>query len=313
MGKSRVAPLKTVTVPRLELTAATLAVKLNKQICDELDLSISQIVFWSDSMIVLRYIKSENKRFQTFVANRLQVIHDASTRINGDMCQPSSTQPTLHQELDDIPDVEDTDVEVKKPKARVGAVINSKDAPPDSLIQLIHRTSEWYRLQKSVAWLLRFKQYILSRYPNGPGLEVQRGPLKVKEIESATQEIIKLTQRSSSINEKTMRERYAKLCPVIAGGIVRVGGRLDKSSLPEESKHPAILDSSHHVTKLIVRYYHAKEGHAGTSQTLAAIRQRFWIIKGPSTVKSIVNNCVPCRRRNQSPGKQIMAPLPKLV
>ncbi|XP_046841029.1 uncharacterized protein LOC124449218 [Xenia sp. Carnegie-2017] len=108
-----------------------------------------------------------------------------------------------------------------------------------------------------------------------------------------------------------MRERYAKLCPVIAGGIVRVGGRLDKSSLPEESKHPAILDSSHHVTKLIVRYYHAKEGHAGTSQTLAAIRQRFWIIKGPSTVKSIVNNCVPCRRRNQSPGKQIMAPLPK--
>ncbi|XP_046855977.1 uncharacterized protein LOC124449079 [Xenia sp. Carnegie-2017] len=134
---------------------------------------------------------------------------------------------------------------------------------------------------------------------------------KGKEIESATQEIIKLTQRSSSINEKTMRERYAKLCPVIAGGIVRVGGRLDKSSLPEESKHPAILDSSHHVTKLIVRYYHAKEGHAGTSQTLAAIRQRFWIIKGPSTVKSIVNNCVPCRRRNQSPGKQIMAPLPK--
>ncbi|XP_046844958.1 uncharacterized protein LOC124449217 [Xenia sp. Carnegie-2017] len=164
MGKSRVAPLKTVTVPRLELTAATLAVKLNKQICDELDLSISQIVFWSDSMIVLRYIKSENKRFQTFVANRLQVIHDASTPnqwrhvptklnpadlasrgislgratgqdqrdlqfwLNGPdfLWKDPKLWPT---QLDDIPDVEDTDVEVKKPKARVGAVINSKDAP----------------------------------------------------------------------------------------------------------------------------------------------------------------------------------------
>ena len=79
MGKSRVAPLKAVTVPRLELTAATPTVKVDKQIREELDLLINPVVFWTDSTIVLRYIRNTSKRFQTFVANRLQTIHDASS------------------------------------------------------------------------------------------------------------------------------------------------------------------------------------------------------------------------------------------
>jgi hypothetical protein len=118
---------------------------------------------------------------------------------------------------------------------------------------------------------------------------VPRGPLKVKEIEQAAVEIVKITQREASINKQSSKERFAKLSPVISEDIVRVGGRLEKSSLPEESKHPAILPCNHHVTKLIVRYYHVKEGHVGTTQTLAAIRQKYWIVKGPSTVKNIIN------------------------
>ena len=79
MGKSRVAPLKTVTVPRLEPTAAVLAVKVDKQIRKELQLLLSRVVFWTDSTVVLRYQRNTSSRFQTFVANRLQVIHDNTT------------------------------------------------------------------------------------------------------------------------------------------------------------------------------------------------------------------------------------------
>ena len=43
------APVKTVTVPRLELTAATLAVEVDKQIREELDLLINRVIFWTDS------------------------------------------------------------------------------------------------------------------------------------------------------------------------------------------------------------------------------------------------------------------------
>ena len=79
MGISRVAPLKTITVPRMELTAAVVSVKLHNFIIEQLDLPIHKTVFWTDSMIVLQYIRNEARRFQMFVANRLSVIHDASS------------------------------------------------------------------------------------------------------------------------------------------------------------------------------------------------------------------------------------------
>ena len=79
IGKSRVAPLKLVSVPRLELTAATLAVKLSAFVCNQLEYDFDRIYFWIDAVIVLRYIHNTASRFHTFVANRLQLIHSLST------------------------------------------------------------------------------------------------------------------------------------------------------------------------------------------------------------------------------------------
>lgn len=56
MGKARVALLKQVTIPRLELAAAVLAVRLDKMLSAQLQLNLSESVFWSDSMTVLKYI-----------------------------------------------------------------------------------------------------------------------------------------------------------------------------------------------------------------------------------------------------------------
>ena len=79
ISKARLAPLKTMTIPRLELYAATLSVKLDQKIRRELCVQINQSVFWTDSMLVLQYIKNETKRFHTFVANRITTIHNGST------------------------------------------------------------------------------------------------------------------------------------------------------------------------------------------------------------------------------------------
>lgn len=78
LGKARVAPLKPVTIPRLELTAPVLAIRVDKMVKAELQLDLQDSCFWTDSNTVLKYINNENRRFQTFVANRVAVIREAS-------------------------------------------------------------------------------------------------------------------------------------------------------------------------------------------------------------------------------------------
>ena len=70
--KSRVVPVKYVFIPRFELTAATLSVKISK----ELDIHISSEVFWTDGQVVLGYINNDSRRFRIFLANRVQFIRD---------------------------------------------------------------------------------------------------------------------------------------------------------------------------------------------------------------------------------------------
>ena len=75
-GKSRVAPIKPITIiiPRAELTAATVTVRMNKMMITEMGIPIDDVVFWTDSMNVLKYIDNETTRFHTFVANRIGLI-----------------------------------------------------------------------------------------------------------------------------------------------------------------------------------------------------------------------------------------------
>lgn len=76
MSKSRVAPLKAITIPRYELPAAVVSVKVSDIIQRELNLPAVTNFYWTDSKIVLGYISNDSRRFQIFVANRVQLIHD---------------------------------------------------------------------------------------------------------------------------------------------------------------------------------------------------------------------------------------------
>ena len=83
------------------------------------------------------------------------------------------------------------------------------------------------------------------------------------------------------------------------------------SLLPEEEKHPMILPSNHPVVKLLIDDVHCRELHAGVEHTLSVLRQRFWLIKGRSTVRQTVKNCLLCRHYQTKPFWQRMAPLPE--
>ena len=78
MGKTRVNPLRMVTIPRLELSAAVLAVKLSQVIQVELEYEFTGIFYWTDSTSVLQYLQNESRRFHTFIANRVAKIQGAT-------------------------------------------------------------------------------------------------------------------------------------------------------------------------------------------------------------------------------------------
>lgn len=79
MSKSRIAPLKPVTIPRLELTAALVSLKTSAILRKELEYEEITEVFWTDSKVVIGYISNDAWRFHVFVANRVQQIREHSS------------------------------------------------------------------------------------------------------------------------------------------------------------------------------------------------------------------------------------------
>jgi hypothetical protein len=78
IGNARVTPLKTISISRLELSAVTVSVRVDSMLQKELDLLLESSTFWTDSTAVKRYVENENRRFQTFIANRIAIIRDRS-------------------------------------------------------------------------------------------------------------------------------------------------------------------------------------------------------------------------------------------
>ena len=185
-GKARVAPLKPVTIPRLELTAAVVAVRVDKMLQAELQLPLRKSVFWTDSTSVLKYIKNEDRRFQTFVANRVTTIRDHS-----DVSQwryvPTSQNPAddasrglkaedlvkqkwigsptfLWQPKERWPEAPvDVNITADDPEVKRNILVNATvvDAV-NATHQLIAYFSDWQRLKVAVAWILKLKEVLLN-------------------------------------------------------------------------------------------------------------------------------------------------------
>jgi len=101
-----------------------------------------------------------------------------------------------------------------------------------------------------------------------------------------------------------------RLDPVLDNGILRVGGRLRRTAMPEERKHPAILDKNHHVSSLILRHFHVQTGHGGRNHMLSQARKTYWITNGNSAARKVLSHCVTCRKHRGKAGEQKMADLP---
>ena len=332
MSKGRLAPIKMTSIPRLELLAAVVATELDLHIKRYLELPIAKTYFWTDSTIVLQYIKNQSCRFQTFVANRVAKIcersdpklwrHVSSANNPADDVSRGMTAPEViaserwikgpaflrltedcWPEQPVLPNDLPCDAEVKKKSTEVyTANLEADNLGSDVVSRLLERYSDWHRLKRATAILLRLKALLRKQ----PTKRLQQ-PLTVEELREAEVAILGYVQgaggKSFTVNNlKPFTDDNTKL--------LRVGGRLNNAPIPFEAKHPILLPKAHHVTNLIIRHYHLRLGHAGPERVLAELQQRFWIPKGRSAVRYILKSCLTCHKLRALPRNQQMADLP---
>ena len=98
--------------------------------------------------------------------------------------------------------------------------------------------------------------------------------------------------------------------PVIMNCLLFVGGGLVNAHMDDSAKHQIVLLKRSHASTLIVIHYHDLSGHSERECVFSLIRTKYWPIKGPTAVHSILNKCMDCRRRQGSSGVQKVANLP---
>ena len=91
--------------------------------------------------------------------------------------------------------------------------------------------------------------------------------------------------------------KIAQLSPFLddTSGLICMRGRLQNSKLTDSEKHPIILPHQSLIVKLLIKYIHLKQMHAGVNQTLVSLRDEFWVTHARSLVKTVVRSCIPCR------------------
>ncbi|XP_078371406.1 uncharacterized protein LOC144655058 [Oculina patagonica] len=339
MSKSRVAPIKEVSLPRLELLAAVVNARLLKFVVDTLQIKMNRVVCWTDSMVTLHWIRGRSSQWKPFVANRVSEIQStwdpecwhycasednpADLLTRGSNCDklmssglwwngpqwlslPLEYQPIQHQSEDSPP-------KACEEEKRVTHAFTSVTVKP--LIDM-SRYGTWMKLIRVTAYVLRAVK-VLKAKCKSPVTELSAEEMQQAELKCCMwiqQDVYKEDHEQLKAGEALPKSsRLLKLDPYYdrADQVVRVGGRLHFADIPEETKHQVILPHGHsEVAKMIVDV-HKQMFHAGPETILSTLRQRIWLTQGRREVKRIIRKCVTCQKQRVGPCDQKMGLLPE--
>lgn len=322
-AKSRVAPLKKTSIPRLELLACTIGARLAVSVMEALQFE-GPVTYWSDSTTALAWIK-RNDEWGTFVGNRVKEICQLSDskrwrHVPGHLnpadlpsrgCSPSElvesrwwegpkwlryseeTWPHAEQLVD-----EDEIAKEKKKSATTTCMVSTTAEVP----WYMRRFSNYHSCVRMVAWMRRW-------IPRPGGRIV--GALTVAELDNAEMKLFKLVQQQSfpDANQGVICGLRVLKCD--EDGLYRVKTKLMYRDDSKDFRLPVLLPSSHPWVDLLIQQTHLEHGHTGIQCLLGKIREKCWIQHGRRAARKVVGRCVICRRFASKCPVTPSAPLPE--
>jgi len=327
IAKSRLAPMKGTTIPRLELMAAVLASKLVDLVLREIE-KPKTIKMYSDSQVVLCWVKNVDKTYNQFINRRVEIIRKLtqtsewnyvpSKRNPADIISRGcSTTDLKNSDLwwtGGIPTTEEP-IETEEVRTNICLEIScnlSVENNRQPLVNLKHYSS-WKKLLRIMCYVMRFINICrgnkITKNISNDDIEIAQRVIVRNVQENLYENEIQLLKNGNCVPKSSS---IVQLNPFFDKGsqLLKVNTRLDNSFLPDSEIFPILLPFNAELDRVIILYYHEKLLHCGVSLVLSEMRQKYWLPKGRKRIKSVIKNCNLCKRRTATNNKEKWAALP---
>ena len=328
-SKSRIAPIKIVTIPRLELLAgllgANLWINVNENL-DDFEGKNEGSYFWGDAKVALFWINNgDQDRYRQNRVIRIRELTDNLPwyHVPGDDNPADlptrgifprelvnntfwTSGPNWLKESPESPiKIEEPQEELRVACRNVESSLHARSEQTTSLDKIIDdmRYSSTRKLFRVTAYVKRYVSNLRNREP-------VIGILSSEEVQNAELDWIRILQHRM-ISENNYEKTEANLRIFRDGkNFLRSKGRIDNAEFPLEVKEPMVLPNKEHLTRLYVREDHDAVYHNGINETMAHLRKRFWIPALRQIARKIIYKCVVCKRLEGKPYRS--RPLPPL-